>query len=373
MTHPYESLPAQAYWRTGVADVTPFTLENFYKKRFSIEKTDKIATAGSCFAQHVARHMKKRGFKIVDVEPPLPSMSVPLAQKYGFSTYSARYGNIYTIRQFRQLIDDSLGRNSEQPEGNKGPEIRESDIMERNGRFYDGLRPNIEPSGLPTMQDVRDMRSGHLRQVKKMLRQMDVLVFTFGLTETWENTDTGTVYPICPGVIAGTFDSEKYRFLNLTYEDCIKDFKAVYRTLMRMNANLRILVTVSPVPLTATASGNHVLSATTYSKSVLRAVCGDLVSAHDNIDYFPSYEIISAPMTKGQFFEENMRSVAEAGVETVMKHLFVEHDPLADPDTEVAAENLRKQARRERRRARKMEQDVVCEEVLLDAFSPKVE
>lgn len=362
MTHPYESLPAHAYWRTGVAEVTPTTLEGLYTKRFEITKTDKIATAGSCFAQHVARHMKQRGFSIVDVEPPLPGMSTALAQKYGFSTYSGRYGNIYTVRQLRQLLEDCFAKKD-------GPDpIRDSDIMEKNGRFYDGLRPNIEPAGLPTAQDVRDMRAGHLARVNRMFRTMDVMVFTLGLTETWENIETGTVYPICPGVLAGTFDESKYRFRNLTAQECINDFKIVYKRLMRRNPKLRFLVTVSPVPLTATASGDHVLPATTYSKSVLRAVCGELVAEHDNIDYFPSYELITAPMTEGQYFEANRRSVAEAGVENAMKYFFAQHDADAKGTTAAAAQSPKK-AKKKKANKKKMQDDLACEEVLLEAFN----
>lgn len=367
MKHPYESLPSKSYWRTGVAEKTPFDLEGFYTKRFEISKTDKIATAGSCFAQHVARHMKARGFPIVDVEPPLPRMSTKLAQKYGFATYSARYGNIYTTRQLRQLVDDCRApknATSGKPSRRRGA-AREEDIFEKDGRFYDGLRPNIEPNGLASVEDVREMRLAHLRQVRRMLRTMDVFVFTLGLTETWENIETGTVYPVCPGVIAGEFSDKKYRFRNLSYQETIDDFKAVYRTLMKINPKLKILVTVSPVPLTATASNEHILSATTYSKSVLRAVCGELVATYENIDYFPSYELITAPMSGGQFFADNLRSVLDEGVQNVMSYFFAQHDP--DGSSEPAPQ--KPQAKAKKRKA--ASDDLVCEEILLDAFNKK--
>ena len=68
------------------------------------------------------------------------------------------------------------------------------------------------------------------------------------------------------------------------------------------NRGLRFLLTVSPVPLTATNSGNHVLVATVDSKSRLRAVAGQLARTVSRVDYFPSYEIISAPPFRGSFF-----------------------------------------------------------------------
>lgn len=358
--HPYSDLPPERFWRTGVAETTPQEIRDLYHKRFDILPTDRVATAGSCFAQHVAVHLAKRGFHIVDVEPPLPGMSKALAQKYGYSIYSARYGNLYTARQLLQLVGDA-----------RKLAVRDEDIFERDGRWFDGLRPGVEPRGLPRKADVIASRVAHLKAVRRMLRRMDVFVFTFGLTETWENVETGTVYPVCPGVIAGAFDPEKYRFKNLSYEETLSDFRKVKKLLHRINPKLKILVTVSPVPLTATAAGHHVLQSTTYSKSVLRAVCGALMEEEDGqLDYFPSYEIITAPFSKGAFFEDNMRSVRPEGVETVMRVFFSQHGATA-PEPDAKRPPAQDADARAARKASRMKDELQCEEVLLDAFATK--
>ncbi len=99
---------------------------------------------------------------------------------------------------------------------------------------------------------------------------------------------------------------------------------------MLLNASIRLLnfyLTVSPVPLTATASKEHVLVATTYSKSILRSAAGELSLSRDDVDYFPSYELISQPPTFGKFYESNLRSVKPEGVDYVMKHFELGIDP----------------------------------------------
>ena len=118
------------------------------------------------------------------------------------------------------------------------------------------------------------------------------------------------------------------------------------------------------MPLTATASDQHVLVATTYSKSVLRAVAGQLYADYDDLDYFPSYEIIAAHPSRGFFFEGNLRSVSPAGVETVMRSFFSEHGaetPGQAPAPAAAASPAEAPATKA--------DDVACEEILLDAFS----
>jgi hypothetical protein len=82
-----------------VTEADPLTISDLYQKKFDISPTDRIATAGSCFAQHIATHLRQRGYNILDVEPPVPGMSRETAHKFGYALYSARYGNIYTSRQ----------------------------------------------------------------------------------------------------------------------------------------------------------------------------------------------------------------------------------------------------------------------------------
>lgn len=67
--HPYVGLPDRSYWKTGVASRSPLSLTDFYRKKFDISLEDRIVTAGSCFAQHIARHMKSSGFNFCDYEP----------------------------------------------------------------------------------------------------------------------------------------------------------------------------------------------------------------------------------------------------------------------------------------------------------------
>jgi len=390
-THPYADLPPHRVWKSGVADHTPRTIENLYERKFEIAKTDRVATAGSCFAQHVARHMKARGFSILDVEPAVPGMTEETAQRFGYGIYSARYGNIYTARQLRQLLEDAINLQSCGDDAESRARIlRDEDVMERDGRYFDGLRPNVEPEGFATPEEVKKSREAHLNRVHEMFKSMDVFVFTFGLTETWRNRQTGTVYPVCPGVLAGTYSDEVYEFYNMTHADCLADFEAVRAHLRAINPALKTLITVSPVPLTATASENHVLTATTYSKSVLRGVCGELAARYEDVDYFPSYELITAPFARGRFFAENMRSVTERGVSNVMRIFFAAHDPQGAgagrrkaragagkrPGKAVAGRDERIAARKAERRARQADQaegdpdndDLVCEEELLDAF-----
>lgn len=60
-----------------------------------------------------------------------------------------------------------------------------------------------------------------------------------------------------------------------------------------MVPHARIVLTVSPVPLSRTFTGQDVAVANCYSKSVLRAAAEAVVQQYDFVDYFPSYESVT--------------------------------------------------------------------------------
>jgi hypothetical protein len=348
MNSPYEGRPPRSFWKTGVSEQDPLTITDLYRKRFQITRDTRVAAAGSCFAQHISRHLRKRNFHVIDTEPAPESLPLEQAQNYGYSIYSARFGNIYLVRQLLQLAKEAYG------------EFRPAEaVWVKNGRYYDAMRPSVEPDGLESAEAVAIHRKSHLAHVRELFEQAEIFVFTMGLTEAWIHKASGTVYPTAPGTIAGSFDPDVFAFHNFGFEEILDDFEEFRLLVKEHNPDLRFLLTVSPVPLTATASQLHVLPATTYSKSVLRAVAGELYSRYADIDYFPSYEIISSPFSKGMFYEPNMRSVKDEGVSNVMRVFFDQHDnpDLAEepaPAPEVEAARSREGSVEARRAAREV-------------------
>ena len=232
----------------------------------------------------------------------------------------------------------------------------EAAIWEKDGRFYDALRPGVEPEGLESEEEVRAHRAHHLACVREMVAQMDMFVFTLGLTEAWEHKASGTVFPAAPGTIAGEFDAAEFAFVNFSHSEVMADLVAALALIDAVRGKeTPVLLTVSPVPLTATAGGRHILLSSTYSKAVLRAVAGELADRNDMIDYFPSYEIITNPAAKSRFYAENLRSVLPEGVATAMAAFFGEQvSGGALKHTEAESED---------------EDALHCEEALLEAFA----
>lgn len=352
---PYAGLANRQFWRAGVSESSPIVPLNYYTKKFDINPNDAVATAGSCFAQHISREMRARGFSVLDAEPAPSSLPTKDRGKFGYELYSARYGNIYTVRQLLQLVQEAVGL-VENPEP----------VWKRAEHFVDSARPAVEPEGFIEASEVLAHRIYHLAKVKQLLLDSDVFVFTLGLTEGWILRSADWVFPMAPGILGGSWDQAKYQFKNFTSSEIIDDFYEIFRILDRLRSGrpLKYVLTVSPVPLTATFENQHVLISTTYSKSVLRAAAGQIAQEFENVDYFPSYEIISNPWNRGVFYDSNSRTVNSVGVDTVMNTFFSEHQYPDSSRTEVAIGSLSLA-----QPARSVElEEPQCEEYLLARF-----
>lgn len=360
MSHPYETLPDDRFWRTAVADRDALGIAGLWKPRYPIKRRTRIVTAGSCFAQHFAKALVARRYRWLDFEPGPEGLSAEQRKDYHYGTFSFRTGNIYTPRMLLQWLTWAL--TEAEPPG---------EVWERDGRFYDPFRPGVEPGGFVSVEELVRSRGETLAAIAAAVRGAQVFVFTMGLTEAWQDRVTGVEYAVCPGTVAGQFDAERHEFVNHGFAALMGDMTAAMRLLFRANRGLKVLLTVSPVPLTATASGQHVLTATSHSKSLLRAVASELVGGQERVDYFPSYEIITHPAFKGRFFAANLRSVLPAGVDHVMTQFFLDQavafgGEAVVPPAPTAAPLPVEAPERELTEA----EELRCEEEILAAFAP---
>ncbi len=309
--HPYQHSVFYQRWRQAIGQTPAAEVDPVVRAKFRIGPGERIVTAGSCFAQHIARALDSSGYRFLVTETAHPLLPPELAERFGYGVYTARTGNIYTARQLLQLAQRAYGQLHPA-----------DDVWEAAGRWYDPFRPAIQPDGFASRLEYERDRAQHFAAVRSALESMDVLVFTLGLTECWAHAD-GCVYPVCPGTVAGVFDPSVHTLLNLSVADTVADFRAFLSLVRAANPAVRVVLTVSPVPLAATALDRHVLVSTTYSKSVLR-VAAEMLADDAGVQYFPSFEVVTGSFTDGRYFAADRRSVTQAGIDHVMR-LFFQH------------------------------------------------
>ena len=265
----------EAFWPARSKDPTrlePYCRPRF-KPSFKLVPAEQIFTIGSCFARNIERHLRRLGYKTPTHEyVPRELIGVPLD---GFM-------NKFTPHSMLNEVRWALA-----PEDAPDPEL--ALVPQRDGSFLDAqLMSKIavsHPRGKERRQEIIS--------VFRRIRECRVTIITLGLVEAWYDKEA-ELY-LNRSVPKETADLEPGRF-----ELHVLDYNELYAStrqlieliLERGHADGRIVLTVSPVPLTATFTDKDVMTANMYSKSVLRAVAEHIVREFDAVDYFPSYESV---------------------------------------------------------------------------------
>ena len=245
--------------------------------RFAIEAEDHIFAIGSCFARGVEGALAGRGFVVesmTDVfdqdEPRSPGMA-PIGFTSKDSTASMLNELSWALRPGTDFPWSALVPHAEQEwvDPHAGRALR-----------FAGRQRTIQRRKL-------------LLDLMRRVRHCRVVVLTLGLAEAWYDNETGHYLNMTPTSGMRKARPGRYNFHVMDYSQTMADLEEIHRLLSAGgHPEVKIVVTVSPVPLMATFSGRDVVIANTHSKSLLRAAAEAWSAAHANVQYFPSYEIV---------------------------------------------------------------------------------
>lgn len=286
---------------------------------------DTVFTIGSCFAERIRIALSEQEIRVGP-----PTHKIPIKEdRYRIDSLPTRphmnYYNSFTIRQeferhigaWEQAPDDYWTLPRDQIWSAGEPIYQDPYRRAIFGRSPEDLREAVEHCDVA---------------IDSGLRAATVFFITLGMTEVFRNKASGAIACQKPGYARGAGEDETEFHLS-TYEENLNNMLRVVEIINRINPLARIVVTVSPVALARTFTDQDILSANTESKSVLRAVLGELSRCCENVTYFPSYEIVmtNAPFS---FREDDGRHVADWVVSQIVSTFLSAH---YDPSYELSA------------------------------------
>ncbi|MGZ2412024.1 tetratricopeptide (TPR) repeat protein [Sphingomonas sp. F9_3S_D5_B_2] len=151
----------------------------------------------------------------------------------------------------------------------------------------------------------------------------DVVIITLGLIEAWWD-EVSQSYVEFDVSWARRPDRSRFQFERLSFATA-RDYveRAVQ---MLVEGNRRVLITASPVILARTFTDSDIIVANSHSKSVLRAIAGEVAAQHGEVDYFPSYEI--ATLTRRpEVWEDDLIHVHPNFIARIMQHVTEAYVP----------------------------------------------
>jgi hypothetical protein len=267
---------------------------------FRMQREDKIFAIGSCFARGVELALIGQKMDVLSRTAEFdsfPSLNgeLPLGFTNKYNTFSI-YNELYW----------ALDPGAEFP--------RDSLVDLGNGIFYDPhTNPSLQLTGLEQTIHRRDI----MQMVTGRISQCRVVIITLGLVEVWrDNTANVFINRLIPGMLSSYPD--RYELHLTSFIENLLNLERIHGLLSQFgHQEVQIVVTVSPVPLQATFSGEDVVIANTHSKSLLRAVAQEWATSHENVHYFPSYEIVQNS-DRNLTWEEDMRHVKGEVVRHIM-------------------------------------------------------
>jgi tetratricopeptide (TPR) repeat protein len=206
-----------------------------------ITRQTSFFTMGSCFAWNIARALKKLGYS---------TTCMPMSEEINTS---------FANRRFVDWLEDAID----------APELAQ--------RIADML-----PGGISKESLLAD------------LRKAEVFIMTLGVGAAFFDRATGAFVMPKPSSLNTRTLAEKYEFRTTSVAENVENVAYVIDFARRVNPDVRVFVTVSPVPMHMTFEFASAVVADCISKSTMRVAAHEVVSKlarTGNVHYFPSFEV----------------------------------------------------------------------------------
>ncbi|WVT77562.1 GSCFA domain-containing protein (plasmid) [Sinorhizobium chiapasense] len=276
-----------------------------FEPKFQITSGSAFFTLGSCFARELETALLRLGWAVPSRLRHIEGHSL-FAPRKGVTTIHD-YFNRYNIPSICAEIQNISNLNCCQ----LGDEL----IYESASGLYDDLHytPAAESCSLELL---RDRRSWLWRELSQGYLRADVVVLTLGLCEAWYDSSCGRYLNVVssPQMLRRYSEELAVRFIGFT-----EALGYLTPALDKLQSDgKKVIMTVSPVPLQNTFLGQDVVIANSAAKSNLRALCVEAASKYENVDYFPSFEMVTYS-EKSFAWKADGRHVQFGMVEKIMK------------------------------------------------------
>jgi hypothetical protein len=291
-----------------------------------IKPGSKVFTMGSCFALEIRHELRRRGF---DVFPKYDEIQFDETSQILDSLPDRDNINHYDTFVIRQEIERAFAgahyasADFWQVQGNPI-----NKVMGRPSVYQDPYRKNIYA---PDPDSIADVSRKLDAAVRDGLMSADIYIFTLGLIEAWRNTSNG-LHVCCPPGVGGGGGKAETELHVSTFQENYENLKRVCDLIFATFPDKHVILTVSPVALERTFRDMDVVVANMESKTLLRAVAGQICREYENVHYLPSFELF----VYHDLHHDNGRHATRDGVETVLD-LFAKSFLAPDTDSPSAS------------------------------------
>jgi hypothetical protein len=241
----------------------------------SINLTEKILTAGSCFSDAIGKALQENKFT-VSINP---------------------FGTSYNPHAIHKALRYALHNQV----------VAEHTYLENNGVHanYDFHSKFSALNKNNLKQSLKDT----IGATHYFLKDTGWIFITYGTAWVYERNDTCEIVSNCHQMPAAQFSKHL-----LSQKKVLESFHEFYQDLKTFNPNGKIILTVSPV--------RHIkdtLPLNSVSKAVLRLASQTLSETYPDVFYFPAFEIMTDDLRDYRFYKPDMIHPSEEAEDYIWK------------------------------------------------------
>ncbi len=234
------------------------------KPDFNISHTDIIVSIGSCFSENIGKYFSNYKFNI-NINP-----------------FGQQYNPESMMVALRRLIS--------------GMPYKEDELV-----YHDELYHSFDHHGSfsrSTAEETLQVINSNLAIASEALKKASVLFLTFGTAHVFLLKKEDRVVSNCHKLSGSMFDRSI-----MTPEEIADSLEETLPTLKKVNPNLKIVMTVSPVRYFAFGHHENTVSkAYLFAGMELFRMCNFELPFY----YFPAYELVMDDLRDYRFFAEDM-------------------------------------------------------------------
>jgi len=273
---------------------------NFPPSPFQITHENKVMMIGSCFSEYISEKLQNAGFNI----------------------RTNPFGILFNPDSIKNCIRSIVAKK----------EFRKKDFFLHNEKwnsFY--LHGDFSAS---TAEEASEKINISINEVHDFVKQAEYIFITLGTAWVYEQIETKKIVANCHKVPNKNFEKKK-----MGVNDIVSDLSYVINHLKNFNPDIKVIFTISPV--------RHLKDGfieNQWSKSTLNVAVHELLRRHEDVFYFPSFELIIDDLRDYRFFKSDMVHPTENAIDYVWEkfrgHYFSKSTMKLSEEVEQLKKNL---------------------------------
>jgi hypothetical protein len=253
------------------------TVINLQESDIKISYDSTLLFIGSCFSDNIGSKFKERRFEA------------------GINPFGVLYNPESVKRGLEILLEKS---------------IFDEDLLFEHRGLWNSFYHHGRFSGVDKKTVLKNINKNIIRG-HELLKNAGFLFVTFGTSWVYRNVDDGMVVANCHKLPASRFN----RF-RLGVDDIVDGYDELIARMKEFNRDLKIIFTVSPVRhLKDGAHGNQL------SKATLLLAVDKLTEKHENVFYFPAYELVMDDLRDYRFYADDMVHPSAQAVDYIWENI----------------------------------------------------